>query len=705
MVDDLKSYFLAPDMAPLHPSAEGRTRSKLIPFESFWGSTWKTGLGTNVSLRELAENFYAKNTLVYACVEELATSAAEPRLIVERKVKDGWEEWEDCPLQGLLDNPSKQAPKMTAYYMHYGIMMYEAIYGNAFLEKVRSKAGRVVALVPINPERMAYKLTADNTRLDHWDCAMGQGQTIPLLPEDIIHFRKPNPRNPLMGMSPLSVCLRMAGIDNNQADFVAAFFENAAVPFGLLQHKERLDDAEVARIRERVHEQYQGISGWHDIMILDTEASYQSIGQGLDHIDVGKISALPETRICMAFQVPAALVGALVGLEHGTNQATLRDYRRSFWEETLGPIYKGHADQWNLDLVPEFGDNLRVRWDFSKVSALQENETEKHNRARADLQAGYILVDEARQAIGLDVIPNGRGQVFLRPLNIMEIAQTQKAKVIGVHEPYQLKAGEPDRNLNYWKSLDATAKAWEKPFQREAASQFRSELEGLMAILRKEGKAAKISVPFQLYLLSALDFLKAQGAEWRKGFYPLFEALLTAQGENIAARFGISFDIDSPAVQEFLGGYTMRFSEKLFDVDEKAINSLVSIAQSEGWSVPQLRDAITDEWGGFAKDRAEMIARTETIRSSNAGAKEAMRQAGIKKIRWLAASDDRTCDWCLDLDGKVIDIEGNFFDRGDQYTVQGEDGNEHTMTLDYEDVGYPPLHADCRCTTVAELED
>jgi SPP1 gp7 family putative phage head morphogenesis protein len=290
---------------------------------------------------------------------------------------------------------------------------------------------------------------------------------------------------------------------------------------------------------------------------------------------------------------------------------------------------------------------------------------------------------------------------------MMEVGATQKglAKVISVSSPLQLKQADENPNLRWHKALDATARAWEGPFKKEAERLFNEESDGLLAILRKEGKAAKMGLAFQLFLLAAVDFLTASTGEWRKGFYPLFDALLTAQGENIAARFGISFDLESPEVKSFLEGYTMRFSERMFAVDEKAINSLVQIAQGEGWSVPQLRDAIADEWGGFAEKRAEMIARTETIRSSNAGAKEAMREAGFKQIKWLTHIDDRTCDWCIDMDGKTIDIEDNFFDQGEQYTVTGKDGKEHSIVLDYDDVGYLPLHTDCRCTVVTVRED
>jgi len=163
-----------------------------------------------------------------------------------------------------------------------------------------------------------------------------------------------------------------------------------------------------------------------------------------------------------------------------------------------------------------------------------------------------------------------------------------------------------------------------------------------------------------------------------------------------------------PEVQAFLADYTMHFSERMFKVDSGAISEIIAQAQTEGWSVPDIRDAILETWERNDRVRAETIARSETIRSSNAGAKEAMRTAGIRVIRWLDTDDPRTCPFCRDLGkdgGKAIEITGVFFKLGDEFVVVDEEGVRHAMKIDYTDVGYPPLHAKCRCTIIAEFEE
>jgi len=58
-----------------------------------------------------------------------------------------------------------------------------------------------------------------------------------------------------------------------------------------------------------------------------------------------------------------------------------------------------------------------------------------------------------------------------------------------------------------------------------------------------------------------------------------------------------------------------------------------------------------------AQRRAILIARTETLRAHNEGRKVFYRQAGVKKVKWLTAQDERTCPICRALDGKVFGID------------------------------------------------
>jgi hypothetical protein len=48
------------------------------------------------------------------------------------------------------------------------------------------------------------------------------------------------------------------------------------------------------------------------------------------------------------------------------------------------------------------------------------------------------------------------------------------------------------------------------------------------------------------------------------------------------------------------------------------------------------------------------------------------------------------------MNGKTVGIDQNFFENGESLTV-GEGDDAKTMSLDYGDVGAPPLHPNCMC--------
>ena len=75
--------------------------------------------------------------------------------------------------------------------------------------------------------------------------------------------------------------------------------------------------------------------------------------------------------------------------------------------------------------------------------------------------------------------------------------------------------------------------------------------------------------------------------------------------------------------------------------------------------------------------RAIMISRTETTRLANLGALDHYKKEDVEKVRWVASTGGRTCPECIDLNGKIFEIDK---------------------------VIPPPIHVMCRCTTIPITE-
>ena len=110
---------------------------------------------------------------------------------------------------------------------------------------------------------------------------------------------------------------------------------------------------------------------------------------------------------------------------------------------------------------------------------------------------------------------------------------------------------------------------------------------------------------------------------------------------------------------------------------------------SKGDVTPQEFDWYTSRMPPY---RTEMIARTETIRSSNAGSDELYREWGVQQHEWLATKDDRVRDDHLAADGQIVGIDEPFIVGGYEADFPG-------------DPNLPPEESiNCRCTVLPVME-
>ena len=85
----------------------------------------------------------------------------------------------------------------------------------------------------------------------------------------------------------------------------------------------------------------------------------------------------------------------------------------------------------------------------------------------------------------------------------------------------------------------------------------------------------------------------------------------------------------------------LSYFEGLVDDTRKKMMAVLTDGLTQGVDTWTIRDQLVDL--GYDKNRAEMIARTESMYALNEGAKESYREVGIEYVKWLTSYDDRTC--------------------------------------------------------------
>lgn len=151
-----------------------------------------------------------------------------------------------------------------------------------------------------------------------------------------------------------------------------------------------------------------------------------------------------------------------------------------------------------------------------------------------------------------------------------------------------------------------------------------------------------------------------------------------------AADVAFDFDVTDPRAVEWIQKHAAETITGISTTTREEIRDLIEEAFVEQYDIDELADKIGEVIDD--PERAETIARTESMRASNQGQLEAWKQAtdeglltGDEEQEWIVTPDDRLCPVCEPLDGTKAPL-GGMFD-----TELGK-------------VDGPPLHPNCRCT-------
>lgn len=363
-------------------------------------------------------NGWDRNELVFACITERATSVPQGTLRPYDALGRRGEPLQAHPLRRLLANPN---PLISEYDLFELLILHLDLAGNAFWEKVRDRAGNVVELWPLRPDKI--RMVRSKRDVSYRYVVAGGSRSVPV---DVVHFRYTNPADPLVGCPPMASALRAVSLDNEATDFVKTLLQNHAIPGVIVKMAdigEVLDDAVTERLKAKWEQSYGGRNRGKPAF-LQTGMDVQELGLNLKDLEFPDLRDVSETRICSVFRVPPMVVGAKVGLEHSTF-SNMKEARRAMWEGAILNLQRRIRDTIAAQLLPDLsvGSGTRgfrqvsLRWDNSEVDALRESEADRWNRATEAFRAGGLTVNDYRREIGQPDVDGG--DVFLMPSGVV----------------------------------------------------------------------------------------------------------------------------------------------------------------------------------------------------------------------------------------------------------------------------------------------
>lgn len=663
-------------------------------------------------VKNLIEEGYRKNVIVSACISMIATSAPEAPLRIYRETEDGQIEDKNHWFNKLIRKPNDaQSPFELWEYGH----TYMQSGGTLYFELVRagnSPQGEVLEMYPLRPDRMSV-IPGSDQFIESYEYDV-DGQKVVYPAHEILRIPFPDPLDEFNGLAPLKRVMRELGIDNEATDFTKTFFENAAVPYGLLTSEQSIGEPEADRIRWRWQKWFKSTRRFMTA-VLGKGMTYQQMGMNFKDMEFESLRSMTETRLCAAFGVDPVLLPSWVGIKYGGKYSNYSEARSHLWQETIIPVLKRIESKITSDLLE---DGVIAKFDLSEVKALQENENEKATRITALYQGGIIKKNEGREEMGYDEDPNG--DVYANetvtdnnPENDNENDDSNsnsnnndpdndddndnKSVHDHVHVKKKIVLVTKDK-AKLGAAMVQLYDTLEEPLKKEINKFFKKSKQDVVKILDKKQMTPEEQQEVQ-------NQVNALAALWYDQLISLFTSqialILMAGGSLAAGMMGRKFNGTSPEVVKYLEDYVPTFVQRFNETTKRDLQATMIKSQVEGWGLPRLKDEMKRVFNQYEYNRTDMVARSETVRSSNAGAKMAYKQAEVQELEWLDTDDERTCKFCKALDGKRIGIDGTFVKVGE--SIVAEDGTK--LKNKYEPIDYPPAHPNCRCTVIPVVDE
>ncbi len=518
-----------------------------------------------------------------------------------------------------------------------------------------------------------------------------------LEPEEIIHFKYVNPRDAYLGLGPLQAAVVAADLGMSMNEYEVSLMHNRAQPdFALKLPIEAGEpkEEEKKRIYADWYKKYGGMRNQGKIAITTGGAELQQISLSPKEMNflMGRKASLNE--VAAIFGVP---MSKLTTEDVNRANAEAGDY--SYMKDTILPRLRKVEQKLNERLCPLYDDNLFCAYD----NPVPEDKQYRLDEIDNHLKNGYSNINMERQIDGLEEVE--WGNVPILPFNLAPLG-SEKPQAIIEAQPVKSKTVKSPRKLP---PLDHPTNFVNEEFETEMAGYFQAQKAEVLGNFDKDVSAFKSWLQFRLAKNSrADDYVSAWfnygrwNTELTNKIKPFVRYTFLNGGKKVLEKLDVERQFDSftqraaNVLQNHAAGSAMQVNGTTFST----IRDSMAAGLEAGEAVAGLRKRLMDVFDIAERSRATNIARTETIWAWNEGAVEGYIQSGVvSKKQWLSSGDSRSCEFCLSMDGKIVDVEGDFFGKGDKYDVGGK-----VLSFDYENISHPPIHCQCRCCIVAVID-
>lgn len=629
---------------------------------------------------------YMTSAYAFTAMDYRASRVAEAPLEVVVENDDGEDEAiTDHPLADLLTDPS---PDFDMGELLYLTESYRLMAGSALWLKQATPSGAIARLMPFSGDDFTTE-AADGLIFGRYMIQTRSGRR-DYMPDDVVHFREPNPTSWRHGTSRLEVALSRLNLGHQIDRTVLNFAKRAMFLGGVISpHPEwDPDQDEFDAYKNSIEAWLAGPANAGKPMVALGGTTVSDTAARMKDILPVDILDRIEATVGSVFGVPPVVLGWLVGLKNSP-WSQMGEARRMVTEDTIQPRWVDVERRLTRGLLTESDRALRVkiRFDLSEIRALFDDDKLKADVA-AVMRREWTL-NERRVYTGQEPLDDERGDeieggsadggLFGDLGTEGEMSAGRVSTEIKTHD---------DKGLQ-WLIFDGSCKAAERSWEREVSRGLAEWKAGLSRLAQKHLRDEKgvAQTSGDAFRDATEDWMKETGKPLMQSLvYPL--VLSTSEGavRQVAAKTGVAFDVFEPSILRYAERESAFLADVMGETTGKKVADVVQKGLEEGDIVADLVKRLEAD-PGFSRTRAKLVARTETTRAWNGSQRESMsdyqNESGriVTKI-WLKSQDDRVRPEHAEIGGEQADIDAEF---------------SNGLT--------EPSEPNCRCTLLYQITD
>lgn len=350
----------------------------------------------------------------------IARNVSSTSLHVYRRGADGGRERvRDSQLALLMGRPNRD---MTMGQFLFAIVMDLCLYDEAIIHVTAPRGdglvvGEMPELTPISPRWVTRQISGDRIwGLDALEIQTDRGRVARIPADQIIRLHGYSPDDYINGTSPVETLRDLLREQMQAAKYRTELWKNGPQISGVIERPQGVkwtpDDRK--RFKASLRTQYTGNgSGVGGMPILEdgmTLKPFHLTAKDEQFVDVAKLSL---QTVASVFHVNPVMVGLL----DNANYSNVREFRRSLYGDSLGPIIKQIEEVFNYFLLPMLHIDASNHYvEFNLDEKLRASFEEKAAVTSTAVGGPWMTRNEARAMNNMPAIEGG--DELIMPLNL-----------------------------------------------------------------------------------------------------------------------------------------------------------------------------------------------------------------------------------------------------------------------------------------------